>query len=175
LPVDSSEPEPNTQVQSAVDEPPAKIPQEEAKQSKLVEAPKKVEKAVQPVKKVVEKPEAKKAAPKNETKKVEAVKKPVAAKKAPEQPKIDLVQADMKQEKELQNELSKISENVNSTLTSLEAHESHVAELTDMIFSQNDGPVKSELLKVLTNANKHVSELQDHIKEGKELVKTKET
>lgn len=81
----------------------------------------------------------------------------------------------MKQEKELQNELSKISENVNSTLTSLEAHESHVAELTDMIFSQNDGPVKSELLKVLTNANKHVSELQDHIKEGKELVKTKET
>jgi hypothetical protein len=50
-----------------------------------------------------------------------------------------------------------------------------VVELNDMIFSAHDGPVKNELLKVLKNANKHVQELKDHIKEGKDLVKTKET
>lgn len=44
-----------------------------------------------------------------------------------------------------------------------------------MIKSQTDGPVKTELSKVLLNANRHVKELWQGIKEGEALVQTKET
>jgi hypothetical protein len=39
-----------------------------------------------------------------------------------------------------------------------------------MIEEQSDGPAKTELLKVLKNANTHVADLYEHINVGKKLI-----
>jgi hypothetical protein len=39
-----------------------------------------------------------------------------------------------------------------------------------MIEEQTDGPAKTELLKVLKNANTHVADLYEHIGVGKKLI-----
>jgi len=43
-----------------------------------------------------------------------------------------------------------------------------------MLETQDDGPAKDELVKVLANAEKHVKDLEDHINFGHKLVTQKE-
>jgi hypothetical protein len=44
-----------------------------------------------------------------------------------------------------------------------------------MLTTQDDGPVKEELVRVLSNAEKHVRDLDEHVKYGQKLVSQKET
>lgn len=53
------------------------------------------------------------------------------------------------------------------------SHQEHVNELKGLIQTQDDGPVKEELVRVLTNAERHVKDLQDHIDFGHKLVDQK--
>jgi hypothetical protein len=46
----------------------------------------------------------------------------------------------------------------------------HVMELQDMIDEQAEGPAKRELEKVLTNSNRHVKDLKEHVSLGQKLV-----
>lgn len=55
------------------------------------------------------------------------------------------------------------------------AHQKHVQELESMIGIQPDGPAKEELQKVLDNAHKHVTDLEDHVAQGAKLAAAKES
>jgi hypothetical protein len=46
----------------------------------------------------------------------------------------------------------------------LSNHTAHVKELKDIVKTQPEGAARMELEKVLENAKKHVSDLEDHIK-----------
>lgn len=81
----------------------------------------------------------------------------------------------LNQEQELQKSLDKIVSNVDASGQALVTHLEHVNELKSMIETQDDGPAKEELVKVLNHAEKHVSDLQDHIKFGHKLVAQKES
>ena len=47
-------------------------------------------------------------------------------------------------------------------------------ELKSIVKAQSDGPAKDELKKVLLNAQKHVEDLEAHIKQGEKLLEEKE-
>jgi hypothetical protein len=81
----------------------------------------------------------------------------------------------LNQEQELQKSLDKIVKNVDASNQALAQHLEHVNELKVMLQTQDDGPVKEELVRVLTNAEKHVHDLDDHVKFGQKLVAQKET
>lgn len=53
-------------------------------------------------------------------------------------------------------------------------HSDHVKELKSIVKAQSDGPAKDELKKVLSNAQKHVDDLEAHIKQGEKLLEEKE-
>lgn len=61
-----------------------------------------------------------------------------------------------------------------SSNEALAKHSQHVAELKKMIKDQADGPAKQELQDVLKNAEKHVTDLESHIKKGQELIEKKD-
>lgn len=76
----------------------------------------------------------------------------------------------LNQEQELQKSLDKIVKNVDASNQALAQHIEHVNELKIMLQTQDDGPVKEELVRVLSNAEKHVNELDDHVKFGQKLI-----
>ena len=55
------------------------------------------------------------------------------------------------------------------------AHQKHVKELEAMLGIQPEGPAKEELQKVLDNAHKHVTDLEDHVTQGAKLAAAKES
>ena len=74
----------------------------------------------------------------------------------------------------MEKSLDKIVKNVDASGQALVQHVDHVNELKAMIETQDDGPAKEELAKVLSQAEKHVKDLEDHIKFGHNLVQQKE-
>ena len=68
----------------------------------------------------------------------------------------------------------KIKSNIESSKKALSNHEAHVKELKAIIKTQPAGAAKQELVKVLDNAQSHVTDLEDHIKQGESLLEAKE-
>lgn len=81
----------------------------------------------------------------------------------------------MSKKEELVLAKEKIQTNIDSSKKALTNHEAHVKELKEIIKSQPSGAAKQELVKVLENAKNHVSDLEDHIKQGEKLIEVKET
>tara|TARA_B110000285_G_scaffold107511_1_gene122197 strand:+ start:368 stop:994 length:627 start_codon:yes stop_codon:yes gene_type:complete len=75
----------------------------------------------------------------------------------------------------LRKSLDKIQNNIEASNKALAAHQKHVQELETMIGVQPDGPAKEELQKVLDNAHKHVTDLEDHVAQGAKLAAAKES
>ena len=75
----------------------------------------------------------------------------------------------------LKKSLDKIQNNIEASNKALAAHQKHVKELESMIGTQPDGPAKEELQKVLDNAHKHVTDLEDHVAQGAKLAAAKES
>lgn len=63
--------------------------------------------------------------------------------------------------------------NVDTSGKALVSHMDHVNDLKAMIDTQDEGPTKEELTRVLENANKHVKELKEHVEYGHGLVDSK--
>lgn len=81
----------------------------------------------------------------------------------------------MSKKEELQLAKEKIQTNIDSSKKALANHEAHVKELKEIIKTQPAGAAKQELVKVLENAKHHVSDLEDHIKQGEKLIEVKDT
>ena len=66
----------------------------------------------------------------------------------------------------MKKSIEKFEANIVKSKKSLEERLKHVEDLKDMIKTQKEGLGKKELKKVLKTAEKHVDELEKHIKRG---------
>ena len=80
----------------------------------------------------------------------------------------------MNKKEELIAAKEKIQNNIEASKKALKNHSAHVKELKDILKSQPEGAARVELEKVLENAKKHVSDLEDHIKQGDKLIDAKD-
>jgi hypothetical protein len=80
----------------------------------------------------------------------------------------------MTKKEELINAKEKIQVNIDASKKALTNHTAHVKELKDIVKTQPDGAARMELEKVLDNAKKHVTELEDHIRQGEKLIDAKD-
>lgn len=78
-----------------------------------------------------------------------------------------LVEKDMEEDAKLKKSVEKIDANIVESKKALEKHTAHVKELKELVKHQSeDSAAKSELDNVLKNAEKHVRDLESHIKKG---------
>ena len=86
-----------------------------------------------------------------------------------------LVQKEIESVEKIKKSIDKINDNIDKSKKALEKHVAHVKELKEVIKQQNEGSTaKAELDNVLGNAQKHVAELEAHIKKGEKLIEDKQ-
>ena len=85
-----------------------------------------------------------------------------------------IVSKELEEEEKLKKSIKKINQNLAESKKALDKHTAHVKELKELVKQQKDGSAaKTELDNVLNNAQKHVADLESHIKKGEKLVDDK--
>ena len=81
---------------------------------------------------------------------------------------------DLEEQEKLRKSIDKIKINIDESKKALEKHAAHVKELKELVKQQNEGSAaRAELDNVLNNAQKHVTDLENHIKKGEKLMDSK--